>query len=262
MTTELEVTSDKTMPQNDAIKYSDIGDHFDLDQGSGDYIVTSKIFLSNWKPISSFPSEITIKLILERTGSPAYELHSSLIITHPTRPPALVGDIFMYPGNTLKLSHKSFDIRANGLFFPTMRFTNLSEGMVASTPEDQIDSITDDDTWVSKNQSIKLSNPGNTYHLFDPGVPPKPPTYTVASKKFISIKNDESEWLIETILKAAEHPDIYLESNIEPRLSILPYAKSGDTVLTNDTLYKATYKTFARSPSSQLYSVSLGLQTI
>ncbi|MNN13116.1 hypothetical protein D3C81_1261360 [compost metagenome] len=74
---------------------------------------------------------------------------------------------------------------------------------------------------------------------------------------------DGSEWRIESIVEAAGHEDIYLNTNVEARQRILPYAKSGDIVLNaDDILYKVECKYFSRSPSSHLYSFGLGLQSV
>lgn len=259
MTTKIEITSEKIMPQNDAIRFADVGDHFDLDGGRENYIVKSKTFKANFEPIHNFPRDITIKLILERAES-TYELETSVINSKLERPPAIIGDICITPQGTFKLISQAFMIRTNGLYFPNWHFDAVNEAADSLNPEHQDDPEADDPIWVTLNESIKLSHPGNSYNF---NIPNNPPTYMARSKKFISHKMDGSEWSIETIVEAAGHQDIQLNTNVEARLGILPYAKSGDIVLNADNnLYKVEFKLFSRSPSSHLYSFGLGLENV
>ena len=255
MTTEIEITSEKTMPQNDAIRFAYVGDHFDLRAG-GNYIVKSKTFYTNYRPIWNFLGDTTIKLVLERDES-TYLLDSTVINPSLERPPALVGDICMTPEGTFRLDSKNFEIRANGLYIPDWWFEPANETADSLNPEHQNGPEADGDPiWVTLEESIKLSHLGDFYNFNAPNKPPK--YHTVRSKTFISHKMDGSVWSIETIVEDPEHQERHLSTHVEARELIVPYAKAGDNILLADgSRSKVAYKVFSRSSSSQHYSFGL-----
>ena len=148
MTTEIEITSEKIMPQNDAIRFAYVGDHFDLGPG-GNYIVKSKTFYANQRPEWNFLGDTTIKLVLERDES-TYLLDSTVINPSLERPPALVGDICMTPEGTFRLDSKNFEIRANGLYIPDWWFEPANGNADSLNPEHQNGPEADGDPiWVT-----------------------------------------------------------------------------------------------------------------
>lgn len=253
MTTEIEITSEKTMPQNDAIRFAYVGDHFDLGAG-GNYIVKSKTFYADQRPTSNFVGDIKIKLVLERAES-TYLLETTLFNPRLERPPALVGDICMTPEGTFRLDSKNFDIRGDSYYTPRWWFEPANETTDSLNPEHQNGAEADEQPWVTLQESIKLSHPGDFYNFNSPN---EPPIYTVRSKNFISHKMDGSVWSIETIVEDPEPRESHLYTHVEARELIVPYAKAGDNILLADgSRSKVAYKVFSRSSSSQHYSFGL-----
>jgi hypothetical protein len=253
MTTEIEVTTEKNMTHDDVIKFANIGDRFQLAGGSGADIVTSRSFKTDidFYPYTA-PSAAYITLELERPDSSTYELESSLMDTIITLAPMSRDEIITSPQNTYMVDWKWFqgDWTNGGPVKYEIIYNQLS-GDAPSHSEHKIDNKPDIPR-ISLSDSIKIATPG-VEDRYSGSTPYK----WVKSRKFISHKNDGSEWEIESTIG-----DSIITTDIEQRLNILPYARFGDVVLISDIIYKVLYKTFTKSPSSHLYSMSLGLQLI